>query len=120
METYTGLLPWRLGLGARPLDGKPSNESKTSSSVVELGDGLLFAEHWAPLVAVLVVKSVTSKQNSLGFGSGTKYLTKSSEKLMLVNPVVFIYGRERVAPFCLFRGKACTHEKRNTEKPLTS
>lgn len=38
-ETYTCLLPWRLGLGARSDDGRPKSESNTSSNVVEPGDG---------------------------------------------------------------------------------
>lgn len=38
-ETYTCLLPWRLGDGARVEGGNPNNESNTSSSVVEPGDG---------------------------------------------------------------------------------
>lgn len=40
-ETYTCLLPWRLGLGALADDGRPRSESKTSSNVVEPGDGLV-------------------------------------------------------------------------------
>lgn len=40
-ETYTCLLPWRLGLGALVDEGRPSSESNTSSRVVDPGDGLL-------------------------------------------------------------------------------
>lgn len=55
IETYTCLLPWRLGLGALPVDGRPSRESNTSSKVVELGDGFI--------AVPVVVRSVTSVWN---------------------------------------------------------
>lgn len=54
-ETYTCLLPWRLGLGARSDDGRPNSESNTSSRVVELGEG------FGPLV---VCSRVTSNTQS--------------------------------------------------------
>lgn len=54
IETYTCLLPWRLGLGALPVDGRPNSESRTSSRVVELGEGFN--------VEPLVVRRVTSKE----------------------------------------------------------
>lgn len=55
IETYTCLLPWRLGLGALPVDGRPRRESSTSSRVVELGEGFK--------VDPPVVRSVTSVWN---------------------------------------------------------